>query len=90
MFPKDHRQFDMDAHYAEYEIKRDRTAHLLMASDSIVVYPEGDDHRGALSVLACVRALLTVGLQIGMPLRGGVTRGPFDLVNSSNTNDDGR
>src|SRR3954454_7334775 len=72
VFPKDHRQFDADPHYEEHEIRRERTAHVLMASDSIVVYPEADNHHGALSVLACVRALLAVGLQVGMPLRGGV------------------
>ena len=60
-----------------------------MASDSIVVYPKATT-TGAPSASWRASALLTVGLQIGMPLRGGVTRGPFDLVNSSNTNDDGR
>lgn len=88
VFPDDQRRFDPDAYYEPHEIKRARTANVLMASDSIVVYAEADDHSGATSVLACVRALLAVGLEIGMPLRGGVARGECDLIENSHSSDE--
>ena len=80
VFPDDHRRRDSDAYYDDHEIRRARTVHVVMASDSIVVFPEADDYRGTMDVLAAVRALLAAGLKAGLPLRGGVARGELDLL----------
>jgi hypothetical protein len=83
VFPDDQRRFDADAFYEGSEVGRARTAHVLMASDTVVVFARADDHNATLSVLACTRALLAVGFDIGMPLRGGVARGPLELIRGS-------
>jgi hypothetical protein len=59
---------------------RRRFAHIMMASDSIVVFSDGQKAADATAVIAVVSRLLLEGLRIGMPLRGAITVGDLDLI----------
>jgi hypothetical protein len=92
VFPDDHRRWDSDAYYADDEIQRRRTANVVIASDSIIVYshdldrpadiPDEPDGIQAMQdaggVLAAVRGLLVAGFRQGVALRGGIAIGELD------------
>jgi hypothetical protein len=80
VFPEDHRRFDADAYYEDHEIRRERVASVVMASDSIIIYSEGTEWEDALAVGAAVRNLLIAGFRNGIPLRGGIAIGALDEV----------
>jgi hypothetical protein len=80
VFPDDPRRWDHDAYYDREEIQRTRVVNIAMASDSILVYAQGDGWQDVLPVCMAVQGLLMTGFRLGIPLRGAVTVGELDEV----------
>lgn len=79
-FPDDRRRFEQEPFFDESEILMSRRFSVLMASDSILLYSDGDAFLDALAVTYGVIGLLAAGFRLGMPLRGGIARGEFDIL----------
>jgi hypothetical protein len=49
--PDDHRKWETEAHFAPWEQKQNRYVHVMMASDSIVLFSSGTASHEANSVM---------------------------------------
>jgi hypothetical protein len=55
---------------------------MAMASDSIVVFSRDASNNSAGAVIGSAYRLLRAGFRLGMPLRGGIAIGEFDVVHA--------
>jgi hypothetical protein len=78
--PEDWRKWDSEPFYHPWEEKKARYVHMMMASDSIVVFSHDATRHGAASVLGSVYRLLRASFRLGMPLRGGMSVGELDIL----------
>ena len=78
--PDDHRKWDSEAFYHPWEEHKARSVHMMMGSDSIIVFSDDASRHGAGAVLGSVYRLLRASFRLGMPLRGGISVGHLDVV----------
>jgi hypothetical protein len=78
--PEDQRKLDNEAFYHPWEEKKTRYVHMMMGSDSIIVFSDDASRHGAGAVLGSVYRLLRASFRLGMPLRGGMSIGALDVV----------
>jgi hypothetical protein len=78
--PDDHRKWQSEAHFESWEERQNRYVHMMMASDSIVLFSNGTAPHEANSVVGSTYRLLRAGFRIGMPLRGAIVLGELDVV----------
>lgn len=63
-------------------IDGDYNIQYLSVSDSIIFWSDGDDPHDFLTLCFVVRGILTIFLSLGIPLRGGIARGPLTVKNN--------
>jgi hypothetical protein len=78
--PDDHRKWQAEAHFEPWEERQSRYVHVMMASDSIVLFSDGTAPDEAGSVIGSTYRLLRASFRLGMPLRGAIVLGELDVV----------
>jgi hypothetical protein len=69
-----------EAYFEEWEETTRRFVHVMMASDSIVVFSDGADRDGVGRVVGSAYRLFREAVRLGMPLRGAISLGELDVV----------
>jgi hypothetical protein len=87
--PDDWRKWDSEPFYHPWEERKTRYVHMMMGSDSIVVFSDNATRHGAGAVLGSVYRLLRASFRLGMPLRGGISIGELTVVDGDDVAESG-
>jgi hypothetical protein len=82
VYPDDQRKWEEEPVFREDEVSHVAYVHMVIASDSIVVFSYSDQPFEAGRVVTAVNELLIAGFGLGLPLRGAITVGELDIVHA--------
>jgi hypothetical protein len=81
--PEDHRKWQgAEAYFEPWEERKRRYVHMMMASDSIVLFSNGTAAHEVTSVIGSTYRLVRESFRLGMPLRGAIVNGELDVVDA--------
>jgi hypothetical protein len=88
--PEDRRKWEgAEAYFEPWEEKQPRYVHMMMLSDSIVLFSTGTAPLESTSVIGSTYRLVRESFRLGMPLRGALVQGELDLVDAEDIADPG-